>query len=123
MDLGTRLTIFLRGRLVGSDAAGNRYYLVVNRAAEAASSPPLVAYAGEKDDSEVPAEWHAWLHYTTDTPLPETGRQARRSRIFRTPRAPRPAIARRDTTTAAVIAPQRMAIMSLGHLAANGGRS
>jgi len=27
MDLGTRLTIFLRGRLVGNDAVGNRYYL------------------------------------------------------------------------------------------------
>ena|SRR6478752_1057677 len=24
--------------------------------------------------SAVPAEWHGWLHYTIDTPLPETGK-------------------------------------------------
>jgi hypothetical protein len=23
----------------------------------------------------IPAEWHAWLHYTSDTPIPHTGKQ------------------------------------------------
>jgi NADH:ubiquinone oxidoreductase subunit len=73
MDLGTRLTIFLRGRLVGSDAAGNRYYLEKSRRRRSMRTRRWVAYAGEKEASAVPAEWHAWLHYTSDTPLPETG--------------------------------------------------
>ena len=32
-------------------------------------------YAGAPEASEVPPEWHAWLHYTTDAPLPEQGRK------------------------------------------------
>ena len=32
-------------------------------------------YAGEAEASSVPPEWHAWLHYTTDTPIPQTARR------------------------------------------------
>jgi NADH:ubiquinone oxidoreductase subunit len=35
-----------------------------------------VVYAGDPEASRVPPEWHAWLHYTTDAPLPELGRRS-----------------------------------------------
>jgi NADH:ubiquinone oxidoreductase subunit len=73
MNLGTRLTIFLRGRLVGSDSIGNRYYLEKSRRRGSLRARRWVLYASEKEASAVPAEWHVWLHYTTDAPLPETG--------------------------------------------------
>lgn len=74
MDLGTRLTIFLRGRQVGSDAFGNRYYLEKSKRRGRLRARRWVIYAGEKDASAVPSEWHIWLHYTTDTPILETGK-------------------------------------------------
>ena len=74
MDLGTWLTIFLRGRLVGSDAIGNRYYLERSKRRGSLRARRWVMYAGEKEASAVPAEWHVWLHYTTETPIPETGK-------------------------------------------------
>ena len=118
MDLGTRLTIFLRGRLVGSDAFGNRYYLEKSMRRGNLRGRRWVKYAGEKEASAVPAEWHIWLHYTTDTPIPETGkRPPGKSHIFRTPPARRQAIARQVTTIAAVIEPPQTAIMSPGRQA------
>ena len=74
MDIGTWLTICLRGRLVGTDAVGNRYYLEKSQRRGSLRARRWVAYAGERDASAVPAEWHSWLHYTTNSPLPETGR-------------------------------------------------
>ena len=74
MDIGTRLHTWLRGRAVGSDAAGNRYF--TERTPRATGrTPRWVLYAGTPDASKVPAEWHMWLHYTTDAPLPDTGRK------------------------------------------------
>ena len=35
-----------------------------------------VLYAGEAEASAVPAEWHSWLHFTTDAPLPMSGAPA-----------------------------------------------
>ena len=74
MDLGTRLTIFLRGRLIGSDAIGNRYYLEKSKRRGSLRARRWVKYAGEKEASAVSAEWHGWLHYTTDTPIPEASK-------------------------------------------------
>jgi NADH:ubiquinone oxidoreductase subunit len=34
-----------------------------------------VIYAGAPDASAIGPEWHAWLHYLTDAPLPDTGRK------------------------------------------------
>lgn len=72
MTFGTWLFTLLHGQLVGSDQAGNRYYRERRR-----SSRPRrwVIYAGEAEPSRVPAEWHAWLHYLTDSPLPQTPRR------------------------------------------------
>jgi NADH:ubiquinone oxidoreductase subunit len=34
-----------------------------------------VVYAGAADASTIGPEWHSWLHYTTDTVLPDSGRK------------------------------------------------
>ncbi|HTC09182.1 MAG TPA: NADH:ubiquinone oxidoreductase subunit NDUFA12 [Acetobacteraceae bacterium] len=75
MNLGTHLFTLFKGRHVGTDAAGNVYY------EERRPRPKLrnrrwVAYAGAPEASHVPPEWHAWLHYTTDAPLPDADRRS-----------------------------------------------
>jgi NADH:ubiquinone oxidoreductase subunit len=68
MTIGTRLFTWLNGRAVGRDAAGNVYY-EDKRGARGARTRRWVLYAGPAEASAVPAEWHAWLHYTTDAPI------------------------------------------------------
>jgi len=74
MNIGTRLFTLLKGRRVGADAAGNVYY-TERRPRAGQRVRRWVDYAGPPDASAVPAEWHSWLHHTTDAPLPETGRR------------------------------------------------
>ena len=69
--IGTRLFTWLNGRLVGRDSAGNRYYEEKRRAAGRLRPRRWALYAHGDDPTSVPPEWHAWLHYTTDDPLPE----------------------------------------------------
>lgn len=75
MTIGTRLFTRLRGREVGRDRFGNVYY-EERRARQGHRQRRWVMYAGAVDASEVPPEWHAWLHYTLDAPLSETKRYA-----------------------------------------------
>jgi NADH:ubiquinone oxidoreductase subunit len=74
MNIGTRLFTLLRGRSVGTDAAGNIYY-EERRPRANLRNRRWVAYAGVPEASDVPPEWHAWLHYTTDAPLTTTPRR------------------------------------------------
>ena len=74
MTIGTRLFTYFRGRLRGTDGAGNRYY-EDKRIRRGLRVRRWVLYAGEAEASAIPAEWHSWLHYTTDAPIPMTGRQ------------------------------------------------
>ncbi len=74
MSIGTRLFTWLHGQLVGTDGAGNRYF-TEKKPRAGLRNRRWVAYAGLVDASEVPPEWHAWLHYTTDAPLPTEGRK------------------------------------------------
>ena len=69
MSIGTSLFTWARGKLVGSDAQGNRYY-IERRAVPGRKVRRWVLYAGPVEASRVPPEWHAWLHYTTDSALP-----------------------------------------------------
>lgn len=66
--LGTRIFTLLKGRYMGKDQFGNRYYeergVVKNRRRKR-----WVIYRGIAEASKVPAEWHGWLHYTLKTPL------------------------------------------------------
>jgi len=64
----------LTARKIGQDRFGNIYY-------EARKTLPVynrkrryVVTAHGQDPTKVPAEWHAWLHHTTDAPLDETRR-------------------------------------------------
>lgn len=72
--LGTLLFTWIRGELVGTDMFGNRYY----RSAKCTlhgRERRWVLYAGAKEASKVPPEWHAWLHHTTAAPLTERAAQ------------------------------------------------
>ena len=74
-SIGTRLFSWLRGDLVGSDEFGNRYYREKG-VTDPKKGRRWVMYAAEVDASRVPAEWHGWLHRTTDTP-PDPNRPKR----------------------------------------------
>eukprot|EP01037_Dinobryon_pediforme_P012401 gene12401-12487_t len=74
MDIATRLFTWLNGRAVGTDSAGNRYF-TEKRMRSTGRTRRWVVYNGPAEASTVPAEWHCWLHYTTDAPLPDTGRK------------------------------------------------
>ncbi|MEL6279668.1 MAG: NADH:ubiquinone oxidoreductase subunit NDUFA12 [Pseudomonadota bacterium] len=67
--MGTRVFTARRGRLVGEDEQGNRYYRTADDARR------WVVYNGEAEASKVPPDWHGWLHRTyenppTEAPLP-----------------------------------------------------
>ncbi|MEZ5648769.1 MAG: NADH:ubiquinone oxidoreductase subunit NDUFA12 [Alphaproteobacteria bacterium] len=90
MSLSTRLFTLLHGHLVGTDEEGNRYY--EQRGAGALSHPDLgpskqrrqrrwVLYKGEVEASRIPPEWHAWLHYTVESP-PDPEVVAKRRRFW-----------------------------------------
>ena len=74
MTIGTRLFTFFHGRLLGTDPLGNRYY-EQKKVRPGARGRRWVMYAGVPEASAVPAEWHSWLHFTTDAPLPEASRK------------------------------------------------
>lgn len=69
--LGTLLHTWAKGKLVGQDPAGNRYYQE-RRPAKGRRTRRWVVYEGGVEASKVPPEWHAWLHYTSDEPLTGT---------------------------------------------------
>ena len=74
MDVGTRLFTWFRGRLVGTDGAGNRYF-TERTPRRGLPSRRWVLYNGVAEASAVPAEWHAWLHFTTALPIPDSARK------------------------------------------------
>lgn len=70
-SLSARLHVWLKGRLVGQDALGNRYYVGKARAGTT-QERRFVMYHGVADPSVVPAEWHGWLHHQTNDLPPLT---------------------------------------------------
>lgn len=67
--IGTRLHTWLYGRSVGQDPDGNIYY-TDKTLRPGVRGRRWVIYKGEPEASKVPPEWHAWLHFTTDEPIP-----------------------------------------------------
>ncbi|MHB1305078.1 MAG: NADH-ubiquinone oxidoreductase subunit NDUFA12 family protein [Acidiphilium sp.] len=60
------------GASVGRDGHGNRYFEAREATAPGVRKRRWVVYAGRsREGSLVPPEWHAWLHFVTDRPLPE----------------------------------------------------
>jgi NADH:ubiquinone oxidoreductase subunit len=60
------------GAHVGGDALGNHYY--EEKRANGRRPRRWVVFGGPVDASTVAPEWHAWLSYITDAPLPDAGR-------------------------------------------------
>ncbi|MCZ4343420.1 NADH:ubiquinone oxidoreductase subunit NDUFA12 [Sphingomonadaceae bacterium G21617-S1] len=62
--IGTLLFSKMNGTRIGEDALGNVYF----EGGKATDGRPRrwVIYAGANDASRVPAEWHGWLHHSTD---------------------------------------------------------
>lgn len=70
---GTAFFTWRRGRLVGTDSQGNRYYVDKKGASINGKPRRWVIFNGDIEASRVPPEWHGWLHYTVDkTPLDNT---------------------------------------------------
>jgi NADH:ubiquinone oxidoreductase subunit len=67
---GTLLHTLVYGSFVGRDEFGNRYYQA-RFGGKSQRKRRWVIYNGIADASKVPANWHGWLHYTLDVPLPE----------------------------------------------------
>jgi NADH:ubiquinone oxidoreductase subunit len=59
---GTLLDTLFRGRSVGTDEYGNRYYQSRN------GKRRWVLYKGTVEGSRVPPEWNGWLHHTFKDP-------------------------------------------------------
>lgn len=74
--IGTLMYTWLNGELVGADEFGNRYYRA-RRDSLNGRQRRWVIYKGRPEASNVPAEWHAWLHHTTSEPLTELAAQNR----------------------------------------------
>ncbi len=74
MDISTRLFTWFNGSQIGTDPAGNRYF-IERKPRPVGRARRWVIYNGVADASKVPPEWHMWLHYTVDAPLPEAGRK------------------------------------------------
>jgi NADH:ubiquinone oxidoreductase subunit len=67
--VGALFTIAKRGKFVGEDDFGNRYYAAKTiRDGDAGRQRRWVIYKGYAEPSKVPAEWHGWLHNTFKEP-------------------------------------------------------
>ncbi len=63
--IGTRLMTWWKGEQVGVDRFANRYFQAKR------GRRRWVIYQGRPEASKVPPLWHAWLHYTIDSPPPD----------------------------------------------------
>ena len=67
--IGTALYSWRKGTRVGTDSLGNMYFEGPTGAKNAAGNGlprRWVIYSGANDASNVPPEWHGWLHHTLD---------------------------------------------------------
>ena len=54
--VGTFLYTFFKGKFVGKDEFGNKYY-------SSSSGKRWVIYNGLVESSKIPPEWHLWIHF------------------------------------------------------------
>ena len=64
--IGTRFFTWRKGTKVGTDELGNTYYK--GPMTTWGKERRWVVYNGYADASAIPAGWHGWMHYRTDTP-------------------------------------------------------
>jgi NADH:ubiquinone oxidoreductase subunit len=67
-NLQVRFFTFRRGRFIGQDEQGNRYF-EDRKVNHHGRKRRWVLYKGEPEASKVPPEWHGWLHYGMEAPL------------------------------------------------------
>jgi len=58
--IGTFIYTLFKGKYVGSDEFGNKYYTNKN------NKKRWVIYENKVESSKIPPEWHLWIHYTKD---------------------------------------------------------
>jgi NADH:ubiquinone oxidoreductase subunit len=77
--LGTRFFTWRRGRFVGEDEFGNRYYRALGHRIDPnmGNERRWVIYNGDTDASKVPPGWRAWLCHNGDVPPSEEPYQPR----------------------------------------------
>ena len=66
--MGTRLYTWRKGKAVGEDDQGNRYYEARDGRQIGGYTRRWVIYNGEAEASRIPPGWHGWLHHRTDLP-------------------------------------------------------
>ena len=69
--IGTYFTVGKRGRYVGADEFGNRYFESRDNISYDGRKRRWVLYDGYAEASKVSPDWHGWLHYTFDEPPTE----------------------------------------------------
>ncbi len=67
MSAHVYLLTWWRGKLIGQDKDGNRYY-EDRRVPVFGKARRWVIYKGIAEASKVSSEWYGWLHYTVDCP-------------------------------------------------------
>lgn len=60
MEFITKLLIKRSSQKIGTDEFGNCYYQNMKNGKRS------VIYQGIAEASKIPAQWHGWIHYTTD---------------------------------------------------------
>ena len=70
MSISIYFRTWWKGRLVGEDLQGNKYY-EDKKKTRYGQPRRWVMYKGRPEASKIPASWHAWLHFTTLEP-PQT---------------------------------------------------
>ncbi len=69
---GTRLYTLRRGRLVGADDEGNRYYEQNKGVGPLGVPRRWVVYKNLAEASNISPDWHGWMHHTEDLPPGES---------------------------------------------------
>ena len=64
----------LRGKFVGKDSFGNKYYAIPPRKGDK-HERRVVQYAGKPEASDIPPRWHGWMHHQTDV-IPGQGEES-----------------------------------------------
>jgi NADH:ubiquinone oxidoreductase subunit len=67
MSIAIYFRTLLRGRLVGEDPQGNKYY-EDKKKLRYGKPRRWVLYNGFAEASKIPAQWHGWLHFTVNEP-------------------------------------------------------
>lgn len=63
-----RIYTAARGRHVGTDAEGNKYYVQSKGIGPLGVPRRWVIYKNGAEASKITPDWHGWMHYTVDTP-------------------------------------------------------